>query len=284
MSGPKKTSYEIERERREELERQRQIKLENQRKINQRILLDIKSRLNSFTKIRQDSIERVKSWITSAEHENLTNNFRAVQNQINGIENFLIKLSGIESNIISREKERERIAEENRILFYENHIIKEKLKSVLEEKEILNEGIKQRVNMFCGMIKDSEEVSLQTKKQIDEFLNKISGIKEAYEKRRNEQEFVKQTIISGFDGGKGTESGGNVNGTIGNTPVKITFDEGNKIIFNIDESKGGCQSVISRIEEKLAGSGISIGDIFIERTGQTLRRSNPNINKQKLNA
>jgi hypothetical protein len=273
MSGPKKTSYEIERQRREELERQRQLRLENQRRINQKILDDLQLKLDNFIKIRKDSIERVNSWIRTSEQENRLNNFRSVQNQINGIENFIVKLNEIEKNLISKEKERERIAEENRILFYENQIIKEKLNSVLEEKEILNEGIKQRVSMFAGMIKDSEDTSLKTKKQIEEFLSKVALIKEEFEKKRNEQEFVKQTIISGFDGGKGSESGGNVTGTIGNTPVKITFDEGNKIIFNIDESKGGCMSTIDKIEKVLAEKGIGLGDIFIQKTGQTVRRA-----------
>lgn len=347
MSGPKKSYYQIERERRQRLEAERrqneQLRLSN--KISQ-----IKNKLNSYTLVSVSDKDKAINWISEAESHLRNNNEWQADNQLRGVENYFLHLDRVEKRVKEAQireqqqqdletKKKIKLAEQieefkefitslkplnskysfiiNRVSEWLNNakndfnsgsldncgrglhgitkfLEKDKtninldlqevqertnllnqLENILQEKEILTEGIKQRVEMFGKPVRESIASNTIIKEQdmanIKQFLSQVEQIKQDFELKKAEQDFVKSTLMNIVGG---SESGGSVVGSINGQSVKISFGENadSKIVFNIDESKGGsCMGAINSINQSLAKEGINLGDILVERTGQKIR-------------
>lgn len=232
-------------------------------------------KLEVYKEILSGFIERnqyayTQEWIKDIDTYISKNEIENAERSLKGIENFINKNNlSIKCQLVSQQKQ-----------------LLDTINSVLEEKELLTEGIKERVKIYSNIINKAnrtlEKIRKEDQTEIDEFLKKIEEMRNLVNQTNLEQMYVRDVIKSGFDDGKGDNSNSSISGFIENVPVSVSFNQNNKIIFNIDDrDHGNCMSVIDKIHSNLKHNSIELSDIIVERTGQriTLNQQNSQINR-----
>ncbi len=264
MSGPKDVRYRIRDTKRQEIENQRRLQ---EQKDNRKILNTLREKVKNYKLVQEDKLQRVKKWLKEA--ESLNDRMQFIRNKVNGIQSYLERMDKLEADLRNKPK----IIEEKSEELLEAEYLNDQISSVLKEKEIMNDGIKQRVEYFREHFKNSVYADDSIREQIKIFLDNVEELRQNLNKESAEKDFVKKTISSFTDGGEGKA----ING------VPFTFsvsEEGTlkKIIINIDESKGDCSGTLDVFNHQLNSAGIAVDSIKIQKTGRIIIPDNTSIN------
>lgn len=215
-------------------------------------------------------VNPVSEWIKNAEDSILSDDIYSAQNQLNGIELFINKHNDSINNKIS--------------IYDENQQIIDKLNTISDETEIMNPGIRQRIDKFTTLVqnqmKSNDKVSQNDLNNINQFIQQVSIIKEKHNLNKIEQNYVKDSLLSLFSDDANSNDDGSISGVINNQSVKISFENtSSNIIFNIDDSKGGsCQDTLKKINSHLMNNEIDLGQVKVVKTKQTINLNNTNTN------
>jgi DNA repair exonuclease SbcCD ATPase subunit len=280
MSGPKKSKWEIRQEIIEQRRREKARKRAKQvNEIKERIKL-AQNKLNSFSKIypdiSQNIINLVNEWIRDI---NLNGDLRDAFKKIRGIENYLNKQEKIlksKQEKIDAKKEMERIKQEKI-----KNIVKS-LETLKEDyKEILNDGILQRIELFKNAIKANPD-NKKTLSQIEQFKQQLFKLQEEYEEKKYKTEYVADKFSKILNGdikknGDNLEISGNINGV----PISVKLNYKNSNIDLDTPLDGSCKRGLEALQKSLNKENIFLGEIKVLRTGEILNRQY-NQNKKRI--
>jgi hypothetical protein len=230
MSGPKKSQWEIRQEIIEQRRREKARKRAKQiNEIKERIK-SVQIKLNSFSErypdvVSQNIINLINEWIRDI---NLNGDLRDAFKKIRGIENYVNQQEKIlqsKQEKIDARREMERIKQEK----IKNII--DSLESLKEDyKEILNDGILQRIELFKNAIKANPD-NKKTLSQIEQFKQQLFKLQEEYEEKKYKTEYVADKFSKILNGdikknGDNLEISGNIN----EVPISVKLNYKNSNI------------------------------------------------------
>jgi len=233
-----------------------------------KILEELESIKNVVLSLQEEYGEKVSDilknpqiWIAEAEID-IKNNPRAAENSIKGIQKYL------NDRHIQIENIRQEVAKEEKV-----QRILESLKSVESDyPDIMNEGIKQRIEIFTKQLQTNSD-NENTIKQVNQFKELINEKVEESELAKQNQQYVAETFASALgskpeDDGQG---GTIVSGEIDGVPITVELNDKNNDIHLDTPTDGSCSRGLDALQEKLENAQIQLGDIKVVNTGQTIR-------------
>lgn len=284
MSGPKKSSYEIKQEIREAQARERQRKRKNQIDKIEGEIRQYQSQLNNlagkYGAIASNVIDNANRWLNDVRRAT-NGDLRDCWRGLKGVGSYLSKqeqkLSKIKKrNDIQVRKEREaaekrQIEEEQKALHQAKiDIALESINSVTNEyKEILNDGIRQRIDIFSKSIRANPD-NPNTLKQIEEFKSQLSKQYEEYLRVKNETLYVAETLSRalGADVKEGSDGILTVAGTIEGVDISVKLHPNNNDIDMDTPLDGSCKQGLNALTRKLGEANIDLGAIKVLNSGQ----------------
>ena len=269
MSGPKCTNYRLQEQRRRELERKR---LQQEKQKNLQILTKLKQRINSYQYLQENQKNQLLVGIKNAEKETQEDKYLAAQKLIQGIKLYL--------DVLERNQQRaeDKIESEQLIARAmpndKNHILLNEINTINNYTDIKDNAIEQRVDYYTNVINKSLEnnvpLSSKDERNIRLFIDKVDEMKSDYDKNIAQKQYV-QSVLGEIIGAKHVKGSNNISGSIGDTPVNVNFGSDGEIIFNISDGNIGCHDALDRINKSLKAKQIHLGDVYIERTGNTIK-------------
>ena len=244
----------------------------------------------------QDEIEQMKDRISELKHEfgdkisqimkqpnkwieesaiELGTNPTSVSNSMKGVRNYLDskenEIKVIRTKMIQEEKT-------NRIV--------ESIKSIeTDYADLMNDGIKQRIDLFSKSIQMNPD-NENTLKQIESFKQTLQKQMEDYENKRADQKHVADTFADALGSSAKEDGSGGVviDGNIDGVPITVRLNNSNNQINMDTPSDGSCRQGLDALQIKLENANISLGDIKIMKTGQTIKNKRSIQTKRRLNA
>lgn len=296
MSGPKKSSYEIRQEIREERARERQRKRESQIRDIEDQIRQYQRELDKLEKkygtIALNVVNNVQKWLDDV-HRATNNDLRDCWRGLKGVENYLSKQEKKLSKIKKRydiQAQKEKEAEEQRQLKEERKALQEakidtilaSLNSVIQEyAEILNDGIKQRVELFSNSIKTNPD-NQNTLKQIEQFKSQLSKQYEEYMNKKDETLYVAETLSQALGGDmqEGSDGSMSISGMIEGVDISVRLHL-NSNDMDIDTPlDGSCKRGLDALIHKLGEANIDLGAVKVVKSGQ-IWNSTTNQNRQQ---
>lgn len=239
-------------------------KLQQQQKVSEK-LENVKNEIANlrieFCNEISNLLKQPENWLVEAEKE-LKMNIRVAENNIKGIANYLdnnqSQITTMRENIVKQEKV-------NRM--------EETLKSIeIDNPDIMNAGIKQRIDLFIQQIQNNPD-NVNTLKQIEQFREQINQKVEEYEIEKQNRKYVTESFANAL-GGKPEDDGKGgtvVNGEIDGVPITVELNDRNNDFKMDTPTDGSCSRGLEALQKKLADAQISLGDIKVVNTGQTIR-------------
>jgi len=270
MSGPKISPYEL---RRIEKERKKQEQI---REINSRVE-EIKNRLfdlqTEYKELANDLVRDINSQIN---YISTSGDLRVAFRQVRKIENIL--------------KEGERILKEDRVFYDKVKIEKErqmkKAQTILNElenieneyKEIINDGIKQRVESFKKAVKLNPD-NKNLLSQIEAFEGNLSKMYAEFLEKEENKRYVADTFSDILGGNVEKGDGGLfVEGSIDGVPIKVRVEDRN-INFDTPED-GSCESAMTKIVKELENREIKLGPIKALKSGKVFNQTTQTVRER----
>ena len=279
MSGPKKSSWEIQQEIKEKRKKEKAQKRAKQiDEINNKIS-SIDSQMSKlrekYPEITKNIEKIVDEWINEVE-VNLNGDLRDCFRKVRGIENYI-------KNQKSTLKDKQKVLDAQKIIEEKKRIIVDSLESIKDEyQDILNDAIIQRVEIFKKSILANPD-NINTQKQISNFKIQLFKMQEEHLDNRENTKYVADTFANILKSdikvnGDTLEIQGNIDGVpIG---VKLNYKNSN---INLDTPvNGSCKKAINTIQQKLNNSNINLGEIKVINTGEILNKNTQNKSVQRL--
>ncbi|MCB5261251.1 MAG: hypothetical protein LHW64_08770 [Candidatus Cloacimonetes bacterium] len=279
MSGPKKSTWQINRERQEQLQKRR---LQERQRLTAQVTLELvhaHSRLKSCQKEFGNSadyiVSRVSQWIEEAEL-NCVFNPRIAQNGLKGINIFLdsqiqnLKEKSRQAQQAEAEAQKLRVEEERKM---QKALQYTRFFDDLAElyPNVINAGIAERIELYKQALIANPE-NQDTIRQLEDFKLKLKEIIETYEIQQAQYQHLRAALgkIITAEGTAPDDPGGSFTGVLNGSPVTITLDpQGHQITFDIPEG-GNCKASILKLVRSLEKDGIDLGPIQVLRTGEIL--------------
>jgi len=279
MSGPKKTAYQIRQEeyqRRKELQadkRDMQIdEIESQISLCQKMTNTL---LKEYGSMATTTKNRVDEWIDEIDK---TGDLRYCFKALRGIESFIEKQKPLlksrkKKQDIKREalekeaeKKREHEAKIARVVSYLTSIEK-------EYKDILNDGIKQRVTLFKNAMRTNPD-NQNTLKQIKSFKTNLHNTYEEHLEKVENTHYIAD-VLSEALGAKIQKSatGLLIDGSIDSVPISVKLNHNNNSLDLDTPMDGSCRRGLDALIKKLDRANIDLGAIKVVKTGQTINHA-----------
>lgn len=276
MSGPKKSYYEI---REEEYQRRKaEQRAKRKAQIND-IHIQLNDIENRVAKLLNNgvNIDIIDSWINQAKDTN--GDLRDCFRQIRGINNYLSN----KENLLKQKQKKLAKEEEQKKLYQEkiNTIISSLDEVKSDYSEILNDGIKQRVELFKNSIKSNPD-NPNTLKQIENFKQTLFKQYEEYETQKEDTKYVANIFSNALGGNIDESENGSlsISGSIDGVPISVKLNKNNKNIDFDTPIDGSCKGGLDALQKKLNSANINLGAIKVLKTGQTINVTNQNKNSR----
>jgi len=263
MSGPKISPYELRR-REKERKRQEQIK-----EINTRIN-EIKSKLFDLQKKYKDlANDLIKNINRQLAYISTSGDLRVAFRQLRKIENTLKE----EEKILKEDKAfYDKLEREKQIKNKKAQMLLEELENIENEyKEIINDGIKQRIDSFKKAVKLNPE-NENLLNHIEEFEARLSKMYGEYLEQEENKRYVAD-VFSEILGGnvEGGDGGLFVEGNIDGVPIKVRVED-KDIHFDTPED-GSCIKAMDKIVKELEKKEVHLGPIKVLKSGKILNQT-----------
>ena len=290
MSGPKKSSYEIREEIRARREAERRQRREAQiREIEERIyqyeqqLIELERK---YGHIALNVSTNIQNWLSEVK-VNIDGDLRDCWRGLKGVENYLNKqekkLKIIKQKNDAKEQMRQQAEEEKALHQAKIDTILESLESISQEyKEILNDGIRQRIEIFSKSIKANPD-NQNTLNQIQKFKSQLSRQYEEYQNKKEDTEYVANTLSKALGGNikKGNDGSITINGSIEGVQISVHMHQNSKDINMDTPTDGSCRQGLDALVKKLHDANINLGPIKVLKTGQVYNTTTQKSNNQK---
>ncbi len=150
--------------------------------------------------------------------------------------------------------------------------------------EIVNDGIRQRVDLYKNSIKTNPD-NPNTLKQIEIFRANLLQQFEEYQNKKEDMNYVAGVFSKALGGNVNQSNDGqfHISGSIEGVPISVKLNQNdNKIDFDTP-TDGSCQKGLEAIQKKLIDANINLGAIKVLKTGQTInnRQNNRQNRKEK---
>jgi hypothetical protein len=284
MSGPKKSQWEIQQEIREQRKREREAKRRKQvNEIQNRINLAQTNLDNLLNKYKDVASQNIKTFINEWIREiDLKGDLREAFRKIKGIENYLEKQNNIlktKQDKIDAQKEIERIKQEKI-----NNILDSLEKIKGDYKEILNDAILQRIELFANSIKANPD-NKKTLSQIEQFQKQLFTKYEEFEEKKYQTDYVADKFSKLLNSDI-KKSGDNleVSGKIDGVPISVKINYKNSNIDLDTPMDSSCKRGIDALQKGLEKEKISLGEIKVIRTGEVLNKQNNTQSRTRIKA
>jgi hypothetical protein len=284
MSGPKKSQWEIQQEIREQRKREREAKRRKQvNEIQNRINLAQTNLDNLLNKYKDVASQNIKTFINEWIREiDLKGDLREAFRKIKGIENYLEKQNNIvktKQDKIDAQKEIERIKQEKI-----NNILDSLEKIKGDYKEILNDAILQRIELFANSIKANPD-NKKTLSQIEQFQKQLFTKYEEFEEKKYQTDYVADKFSKLLNSDV-KKSGDNleVSGKIDGVPISVKINYKNSNIDLDTPMDSSCKRGIDALQKGLEKEKISLGEIKVIRTGEVLNKQNNTQSRTRIKA
>jgi hypothetical protein len=282
MSGPKKSSWQIERETQRRLAAER--RMEKEAELLQAIEdceLDADSLRSEFGHIAESACDNVNEWMEQARAA-IDGDIRQGWRQVNGAQKYLARTRASfeerAERARTREAERSAAAAEQAARVEHQMRSLRKLDPFLGRMESLlatcpaldNEGARQRFEIIATAVKRNPE-NPNTAKQAMDLCDRLEKIAEEYEQRQQERRYV-SNAFSGILGCAPSPAGGacpeSVTGSIAGMPLTVHFDKRSGAIRIDTPEKGDCKNALKTLAGQLGKRKIALGPVSILRTGE----------------
>jgi hypothetical protein len=284
MSGPKKTQWEIQQEIREQRKREREAKRRKQvNEIQNRINLAQTNLDNLLNKYKDVASQNIKTFINEWIREiDLKGDLREAFRKIKGIEIYLEKQNNIlktKQDKIDAQKEIERIKQEKI-----NNILDSLEKIKGDYKEILNDAILQRIELFANSIKANPD-NKKTLSQIEQFQKQLFTKYEEFEEKKYQTNYVADKFSKLLNSDI-KKSGDNleVSGKIDGVPISVKVNYKNSNIDLDTPMDSSCKRGVNALQKGLEKEKISLGEIKVIRTGEVLNKQNNTQSRTRTKA
>jgi hypothetical protein len=284
MSGPKKSQWEIQQEIREQRKREREAKRRKQvNEIQNRINLAQTNLDNLLNKYKDVASQNIKTFINEWIREiDLKGDLREAFRKIKGIENYLEKQNNIlktKQDKIDAQKEIERIKQEKI-----NNILDSLEKIKGDYKEILNDAILQRIELFANSIKANPD-NKKTLSQIEQFQKQLFTKYEEFEEKKYQTDYVADKFSKLLNSDV-KKSGDNleVSGKIDGVPISVKINYKNSNIDLDTPMDSSCKRGVNALQKGLEKEKISLGEIKVIRTGEVLNKQNNTQSRTRIKA
>lgn len=307
MSGPKKSSYEIRQEQREQLAQEKRRKRELQiQEIHHELDIcqkETNALVSKYGNTAHFVSKSLTQWIDEIKFS-LHGDLREAWRGIKGVQNYLDKNKIVLKNQfelqqkeLQEQKARQQIVanlqqEQEAKKLQENKLKEEKINRIVENlqqisldyQEILNDGIKQRVELFKNSITTNPD-NPNTIKQIEEFRTNLLKQYELYQEKKENTKYVANVFAKAF----GVTIDNNhenihISGTIEGVAISVNVNTNNNIIDFDTPTDGSCHKGLEALTQKLHDANINIGPIKVLKTGQTIHASQKNNITTKVKA
>ena len=276
MSGPKKSSWQIQREREEArrkeraLERQRQVDEIKNRISN--CINELNNLKNKYPELIKNVERNINEWIKETQNS-LSGDLRDSFRKIRGIENYL---SEQKDNL----KDKQRVLEAKRIIEEKKRMITNSLDDLKNDyKNIMNDGIIQRIEAFKKSININVE-NKNTFKQIEDFKKQLFKMEEEYLEKQENTKYVadKFSEILGANINK-SDDNFTIKGDIEGVPITVKLNTKNNNIDFDTPVNGSCKKAMETIQKKLSDCNINLGEIKVVNTGELLNKNKQRVKK-----
>jgi len=281
MSGPKKSRWEIDQEIREKRKREQEAKRRAQiEEINQRLNI-AQSKLESlsikYSEVIDNSIKNmILSWIREVD---TNGDLRDAFKKLRGIENYLDKQKAIlqsKQAKLDAKKEAQRLKEEKI-----NNILASLQELKIDYKDILNEGILQRIELFSNAIKSNPD-NQRTLEQIKQFKKQLYKMQEEYQEKKFQTDYVADKFAKLLNSDiKKNGSNLQIKGKIDGVEISVKINYKNSDIDLDTPLDSSCKRGIKALLDGLKKENINLGEIKVLRSGEVLnRQSSKNSTKR----
>ncbi|MEA3315157.1 MAG: hypothetical protein U9Q30_04820 [Campylobacterota bacterium] len=276
MSGPKKSYYEIRQEEYQRRKAEQRAKREAQ--IND-INMQIGSIENRLSNLLNNGINTnmINNWISQARDTN--GDLRDCFRQIRGINNYL---SNKENLLKQKQKKLAKEEEEKKVYQEKINTIIDGLDEVKSDyKDVLNDGIKQRVELFKNSIKSNPD-NLNTLKQIENLKQTLFKQYEEYQTQKEDTKYVANIFSDALNTNINEDGDGSlsISGSIDGVPISVKLNKNNKNIDFDTPTDGSCKQGLDALQKKLNSANINLGAIKVLKTGQTINATQQNKNSR----
>lgn len=278
MSGPKKSYYEIQKEQKERQRRERELKrIQQVQEIKER-LDELNLRVGYLVKSYDFDDNMIKDWILEA-YSGIDGDLRNVFRQIKGIENYIVQLEG-------KLKEKEKKQAEKLMFDAKVSVVLSGLESIENDyKEILNDSIKQRVELFKNSIQTNPD-NQNTMKQIEQFKSQLHKQYQEYLSQNEDTTYIAEIFSQALsaDITKGLNGNLTIQGSIEGVPISVSLNNKNREIDFDTPTNGSCQNGLNALHNKLKAAHIHLGPIKVLKTGQVFNNQKSNNTATKVQA
>lgn len=275
MSGPKKTKWEIRQEEYQRIkEEQKRKRLAQENEIKNEIY-NIKNTLTFLISKHQHLAENIvkasMQWLNEVEN-NISYDLRDCWKGINGINNYILQ-----QQVRLSEKQQqidEKILKKQIFEAKINLIIKSLHDIESDYKEILNDGIIQRVELFKKSIISNPD-NETTIKQIEQFKQNISKQYDEYKNQSENRKYVAKAFAQALNTTINETSDGNyfVAGSIDGVPISVNLSSTTYDIDLDTPTDGTCTKGLEALQKHLHSSNIDLGPIKVLKTGKVLNQT-----------
>jgi len=302
MSGPKKSQYEIRQEiyqARKEAQRAKRQKQVSQ--INNELIQASDDLMNLqiiYGDLAYTTVMKVNEWISELKN-NINGDLRDTWRSLNGIKNYLSKQDSRLNNLM---REREKRFEKNEM---EEEVKLQKLQKIEEEKaiyqakiettisflsdiksdykDIINDGIRERIDLFKNSIKANPE-NKNTLSQINIFKEQLEKQYQEYQESAEDTKYVATVFSNALDGDIKIDNNNNIeiSGSIDGVPISVKLKHNNRDIDLDTPLDGSCKRGLDAINKKLNQANITLGPIKVVKTGQILNSNSQNNSNKRM--
>ncbi len=314
MSGPKKSSYNVGRDRRraeyearratvaamraEQAAQRAQRAAQRAEHRNAQIaeLIDALHDIVEQSKsLSSDSQNRVREWAENAENY-FSGDLREAWRAVNGIRKFVEKKIGEQAHREQKARERAE-AEQSRI--EEEARRRERATQWIEKVESLailcpissmKPSLQQRFDLFVKSITENPD-NTNTHQQIDAFVKSTLEAEQKARDARIDHQIVTAAVFEVCGGGGGganavTDDAGKttIQGFINGMPISVHIKPGSDAFEMDTPEKGDCHGMLQALMGGLKHCGVGLGPIHVLRTGQKIGASQATVQSQKMDA
>lgn len=275
MSGPKKTKWEIRQEEYQRIKEEQRKKRLNQENEIRNEINSIKKSLNflisKHQNLAQNIVKAATQWLNEVEH-NISYDLRDCWKGINGINNYIKQQETLlfqQQQQINEEILRKQIFEAKVSL-----IVKSLDEVKTDYKEILNDGIIQRVDLFKKSIISNPD-NENTLKQIEQFKQNISKQYDEYKNQLESRKYVANSFAQALNSTINETSDGNyfISGSIDGVPISVNLSSTSYDIDMDTPTDGSCYKGLEALQKHLHSSNIDLGPIKVLKTGKVLNHT-----------
>jgi len=273
MSGPKRTTWQI---RQEEYRRLKEQQARNRQRQIDEINLKIRELRKACEKLPQHSKAIVNQWLNEID---TSGDLRICFRRIRGVKNYL---SSQEQKLKKQAKERMAFEQKQKELELQRELQKQRINSLVEDleaikddyKEILNDGIIQRVELFKNSIKTNPNNN-SVLKQIDDFKLQLNKLYQEYIDKQEQREYVAESFAKILNTHIDKDDNGNfeVNGKIDGVSISVSLPSDSNHIELDTPTDGSCKRGLKALQDKLLQADIDLGVIQVLKTGEVLNQN-----------